>query len=620
MVNFSICLIVRDEAKTILRCVSSLIEFQKRGGEIVVLDTGSKDSTVQIAKDLGCKVFEAGNKYQHAIDKELAEKINERFVVEGEKDIVNKGDKYFSFYEARNHAASLASNNWVSFMDSDEVMTHLNIDEIEKIIEDKTLAHLEYNFIYAHSSNGAPAVSFRQSKFYDKTKMKWYGSVHEVLNGMGGVKYLEPETFLLEHFQEPHDRHSYIVGLAVDCYLNSANDRNSHYLSREMMYNGRYKSAIKEFQRHIKFNGWLAEKAQSLIYIGDCFGFLNEPAQQCEYYFKAFHTDPNRRESLIKLARFYQHNNVPKSAAAFAAAALQIPKNDYYANQQEDYEDAPHSVLYWAKGWMGDIEGAKEHLLKCLEYQPYNEIYLRDTSYYFEYPNHNEIEGWMRFQELQWLFEESKKHKVIVEIGSWKGKSTNAILSGCKDGVVYAVDTWEGSKDERDDTHWLAQKENVFKTFKKNTAQFGNLKTICKTSTEAAKEFKNNSIDFCFIDAGHTKEEVQEDILAWLPKMKRDGIISGHDFDIGTWMSVYEGVESVFGKPDGVCDSIWWVDLSKHIFGSSGFGDGTTGIGFSGTIRYEPMVTIIIPTLGRIDGLERCLTSINNLDYPKNKL
>ena len=45
--NFSIVLIAKNESKTLPRLIGSLSEFQKRGGNILLLDTGSTDDTAQ---------------------------------------------------------------------------------------------------------------------------------------------------------------------------------------------------------------------------------------------------------------------------------------------------------------------------------------------------------------------------------------------------------------------------------------------------------------------------------------------------------------------------------------------------------------------------------------------
>ena len=65
---FSVCLISKNESKTLPRLMGSLKEFQEREGEVVILDTGSTDGTPDLARSLGCKVIEVGPKYVIEID------------------------------------------------------------------------------------------------------------------------------------------------------------------------------------------------------------------------------------------------------------------------------------------------------------------------------------------------------------------------------------------------------------------------------------------------------------------------------------------------------------------------------------------------------------------------
>ena len=66
--NFSIVLIVRNEEKCLPRMLDSLKEFQDRGGEIVICDTGSTDRTAEIARSYGCVVSEVGEKFITTLD------------------------------------------------------------------------------------------------------------------------------------------------------------------------------------------------------------------------------------------------------------------------------------------------------------------------------------------------------------------------------------------------------------------------------------------------------------------------------------------------------------------------------------------------------------------------
>jgi len=128
----------------------------------------------------------------------------------------------------------------------------------------------EYNFVYSHDEFGKEAIKFVHSKFYDRRKYHWEGIIHEVLQGDGKTTFITEDSLKLEHYQNPEtNRNGYLTGLSLDCYFHPENDRNSHYFARELHWSGRYKSAIKEFDRHIEMNKWKEERGQSMIFKGD---------------------------------------------------------------------------------------------------------------------------------------------------------------------------------------------------------------------------------------------------------------------------------------------------------------------------------------------------------------
>ena len=73
------------------------------------------------------------------------------------------------------------------------------------------------------------------------------------------------------------------------------------------------------------------------------------------------------------------------------------------------------------------------------------------------------------------------------------------------------------------------------------------------TSVEAAKLFEDGSQDFVFIDGAHDYKSVVEDIKAWYPKVRKGGILSGHDYYQGKsgGMGVIQAVDE-FVKEKGV--------------------------------------------------------------------
>lgn len=166
----------------------------------------------------------------------------------------------------------------------------------------------------------------------------------------------------------------------------------------------------------------------------------------------------------------------------------------------------------------------------------------------------NKIEGWMGVGELDWLYKQAKKMDSVVEIGSWKGRSTHAFLSACK-GPVWAVDHFQGSEGE-EERHAEAKKKDLYEVFMKNVGHFPNLKVLKMDSAEAVDKFADASVDMIFIDGGHSYNEVKRDILSWQPKAKK--LICGHDFN---WQSVRQAVEEVLGEVK-TADNIWYKELT----------------------------------------------------------
>ncbi len=131
------------------------------------------------------------------------------------------------------------------------------------------------------------------------------------------------------------------------------------------------------------------------------------------------------------------------------------------------------------------------------------------------------VEGWMDDIELVFLARAAAERKVIVEVGSWKGRSTK-VLAVATPGVVYAVDTW------KDKASWAAFRRNLAPELKSKKVI-----PLKLTSLKAAKSFvatAGANPDMVFIDAGRSYTAVKKDILAWQPLLVKGGLLSGHDY------------------------------------------------------------------------------------------
>lgn len=157
-------------------------------------------------------------------------------------------------------------------------------------------------------------------------------------------------------------------------------------------------------------------------------------------------------------------------------------------------------------------------------------------------------DGYMSDIELRWLGGEAKKHRIIIEVGSWCGRSTRA-LGDNTSGVIYAIDHFNGSKTEPG-LHTAAQTEegdHAFIDFCNNNfdlIQKGRIIPLRGTSANMAKLLKKHGVktDMIFIDGGHTYEEVKQDIENWRDLLTDDGLFCGHD------ARAWAGVDRAIGE------------------------------------------------------------------------
>jgi predicted O-methyltransferase YrrM len=146
-----------------------------------------------------------------------------------------------------------------------------------------------------------------------------------------------------------------------------------------------------------------------------------------------------------------------------------------------------------------------------------------------------DVPGWLTDEEGEALYELARACRgdgVIVEIGSWKGKSTVCLGLGSQDGArvpVYAVDPHADYR---------------FGDFKTNVERAGIadlVRPIASLSQTAADGF-DESIELLFVDGSHEYDLVLEDFEKWVPKVVDGGWVAFHDT---TWT---DGPRKVVGQ------------------------------------------------------------------------
>ncbi len=152
----------------------------------------------------------------------------------------------------------------------------------------------------------------------------------------------------------------------------------------------------------------------------------------------------------------------------------------------------------------------------------------------------------------------------FLEIGVWRGASSAymgvEIINSGKKITFDAVDSFAPSK-ELNEEALLGVEEMAIKNLKPLT-DVGVVNLIKGYSLDVVKNYEDESLDFVFIDGSHDYDDVKDDILAWLPKVKKTGIIGGHDYGKkdDNACGVQQAVDEIFGKENiTVHESTSWI-------------------------------------------------------------
>ena len=162
------------------------------------------------------------------------------------------------------------------------------------------------------------------------------------------------------------------------------------------------------------------------------------------------------------------------------------------------------------------------------------------------------IEGWLTDKEGKYLYNLAKScagRGVIVEIGSWKGKSTIWLGTGSKKGgriKIYAVDPHTGFPEHKND-HASVSTFPEFQRNLRNARVDDIVIPIVQTSAKAAKNFQY-PVELIFIDGAHEYDLVRSDFDHWFPKVVNGGMMVFDDTTSAHWHGPKKVVEELVYK------------------------------------------------------------------------
>ena len=150
-----------------------------------------------------------------------------------------------------------------------------------------------------------------------------------------------------------------------------------------------------------------------------------------------------------------------------------------------------------------------------------------------------QIPGWFNYAEsYDQIVHEIPDDGKILEIGSFLGRSTHylatSLMNANKENVkIYCVDTFHGSSEHVN----LQLPKDFFSMFKENLKFFIGREMVipCQGRSDdkdILDKFSDEFFDYIMIDGAHEHEAVMDDIENWWPKLKKDGLMFGDDYNL----------------------------------------------------------------------------------------
>lgn len=342
IVVYAICL---NEEKFVDRWVDSMCEAD----EIVVLDTGSSDGTVQKLCARGVKV-------------------------------ATKKIEPWRFDVARNESLKLVPQDADVCVctDLDEIFESGWRAKIEQVwIKNKT-KQMQYRYVW-NVENGQDKTTFMYEKIHARDGFSWIYPVHEILSheNLKQDEICSNMELVLRHFPDKtKSRGQYLKLLELSVKEHPESDRNVHYLAREYMFAKEYKKAIKFFKKHLLMpqSNWSEERSASERFMGDCYLALDKPRLAKKHYKLAIIESPDTREPYYSLALFYYERFDYTSALVILFSMLKISTRTFsYITNNDLFGALPYELIYMCFYFLKKHDKAKIFCQKALSLDQNNE-------------------------------------------------------------------------------------------------------------------------------------------------------------------------------------------------------------------------------------------------------
>jgi len=262
---------------------------------LLMLDTGSDDSTPELAKSCGIEVHSAV------------------FAP-------------FRFDDARNMAAALVppSIDIVIQLDGDEVFAEPNW---RRHIDANADGHSRWSY-WLDNMGGGDWGRVQRSNCVRRVGYRWEHPVHEVIVGKKATCHLD--ELVIEHRPDGRKDRSYMLSMLEKYHALYPDDlRLLFYLGREYRFRNQWVAAREKLWEYVNRASWVAEKQEALMMIAS----IDDDPES--WLWRAVALEPNRREPFVKLALLYEHEGRLDDARMMIHAARLRGDTTIYTTHRE---------------------------------------------------------------------------------------------------------------------------------------------------------------------------------------------------------------------------------------------------------------------------------------------
>ncbi len=338
--------ISKNEGKFVDRWMDSMSEAD----QVVVLDTGSTDDTVEKLRARGAQV---------------------------EVEIISP----WRFDAARNRSLELVPQDVDICVctDLDEVF-HPGWRTALEAAWKPGAGQATYRYTWSFNQDGSEGVVFWYEKIHARRGYRWTHPVHEVLTWVGeGTPgpMVCAEGIQLDHHPDPNkSRGQYLPLLELSVAEDPEDDRNVHYLGREYMFHGRWDDCIATLQHHLTMPRavWRDERCASMRFIARSYARKGEQSLARDWYLRAVAEAPHLREPYVDLALLLYEQEQWEGVLYFTSCALAIRERPRtYICEAESWGSLPYDLrsiaFYHTKRKGQALEAARS----ALELEPGNQ-------------------------------------------------------------------------------------------------------------------------------------------------------------------------------------------------------------------------------------------------------